>query len=101
MALDFFVDTPRKGSRIVLLVSDGAARIDEQTRDRLRQTFQETGTTLTQYLRKIRLGRAAELLRSGKYNVTEAAMSVGYNSLSHFSKAFSEMFGCCPCATRS
>ena len=46
MALDFFVDTPRKGSRIVLLVSDGAARIDEQTRDRLRQTFQETGTTL-------------------------------------------------------
>ena len=46
MALDFFVDRPRKGSRIVLLVSDGAARIDEQTRDRLRQTFQETGTTL-------------------------------------------------------
>lgn len=46
MALDFFVDTPHKGSRIVLLVSDGAARIDEQTRDRLRQTFQETGTTL-------------------------------------------------------
>ncbi len=46
MALDFFTDTPRQGSRIILLVSDGAARIDEQTRDRLRQTFQETGTTL-------------------------------------------------------
>ena len=58
---------------------------------------QETGTTLTQYLRKLRLGRAAELLQSGKFNVTEAAMAVGYNSLSHFSKAFSEMFGCCPC----
>jgi len=58
---------------------------------------QETGTTLTQYLRKLRLGRAAELLQSGRYNVTEAAMTVGYNSLSHFSKAFSEMFGCCPC----
>ncbi|HEY5792041.1 MAG TPA: AraC family transcriptional regulator [Chthoniobacterales bacterium] len=58
---------------------------------------QETGTTLTQYLRKLRLGRAAELLQTGRYNVTEAALAVGYNSLSHFSKAFSEMFGCCPC----
>lgn len=46
MALDFFADRPRLGSRLILLVSDGAARIDEQTRDRLRQTFQETGTTL-------------------------------------------------------
>lgn len=46
MALDFFVGKPRLGSRIVLLVSDGAARIDEETRDRLRQTFQETETTL-------------------------------------------------------
>jgi mxaC protein len=46
MSLDFFTDKPRKGSRIILLVSDGAARIDEETRDRLRQTFQETSTTL-------------------------------------------------------
>ena len=46
MALDFFTDKPRKGSRIILLVSDGAARIDEETRDRLRQTFRETATTL-------------------------------------------------------
>lgn len=46
MALDFFAGKPRQGSRIILLVSDGAARIDEETRDRLRQTFQETGTTL-------------------------------------------------------
>jgi mxaC protein len=46
MALDFFAGKPREGSRIILLVSDGAARIDEETRDRLRQTFQETDTTL-------------------------------------------------------
>ncbi len=46
MALDFFKGTPKRGSRIILLVSDGAARIDEETRDRLKQTFKETGTTL-------------------------------------------------------
>jgi AraC-like DNA-binding protein len=40
--------------------------------------------------------KAAELLRSGDYNVTEAAFEVGYSSLSHFSQAFHETFGCCP-----
>jgi AraC-like DNA-binding protein len=40
--------------------------------------------------------RAAELLRTGKCNVTEAAFEVGYSSLSHFSATFHETFGCCP-----
>jgi AraC-like DNA-binding protein len=56
----------------------------------------QTGKTITQYLRQLRLERAAELLKSGEYNVTEAAMEVGYNSLSHFSAAFHEAFGSCP-----
>jgi AraC-like DNA-binding protein len=63
----------------------------------LSRTFtRETGTTISQWLRRARLERAAELLRSGKCNVTETAMEVGYSSLSHFSEAFHEMFGCCP-----
>lgn len=57
---------------------------------------QETGQTIQQYLRQIRLERAAELLRTGRCNVTEAALEVGYNSLSHFSTAFREQFHCCP-----
>lgn len=55
-----------------------------------------TGKTITQYLRQMRMERAAELLRSGEYNVTEAALEVGYASPSHFSQAFHETFGCCP-----
>jgi AraC-like DNA-binding protein len=63
----------------------------------LSRTFtSETGFTITQWLRRARLERAAELLRTRKYNVTEAALEVGYSSLSHFSQAFHEMFGCCP-----
>lgn len=58
---------------------------------------QETGVTISAYLRRARMDRAAELLRAGEANVTEAAMTVGYSSLSHFSKAFAETFGCCPC----
>ena len=42
------------------------------------------------------VARAAELLRAGKHNVTEAAFEVGYSSLSHFSQAFHETFGVCP-----
>ena len=58
---------------------------------------EETGTTISRYLRTIRLEKAAELLRTGNHNVTEAAMVVGYSSMSHFSKAFAAHFGHCPC----
>jgi AraC-like DNA-binding protein len=56
----------------------------------------EMGMTIPQYLRQLRMERAAELLRSGQCNVTEAAMEVGYSSLSHFSQAFCQAMGCCP-----
>ena len=56
----------------------------------------QTGRTITQYLRRLRMEKAAELLRSGEFNVTEAALEVGYASPSHFSQAFHEAFGCCP-----
>lgn len=63
----------------------------------LSRTFSRaTGMTIPQYVRKLRMERAAELLRSGKYNVTEAALEVGYSSLSHFSQAFCQVIGCCP-----
>jgi AraC family transcriptional regulator len=61
-----------------------------------RQFSEATGLTIQQFLRQARLERAAELLRAGNHNVTEAALEVGYNSLSHFTVAFREVFGCCP-----
>jgi AraC-like DNA-binding protein len=57
---------------------------------------QEGGLTMQQYLRQVRMERAAELLRTGRCNVTEAALEVGYSSLSHFSTVFHQTFGCCP-----
>jgi AraC-like DNA-binding protein len=49
---------------------------------------QHSGKTLSRKLREIRIDRAAALLRDGSCNVTEAALEVGYSSLSHFTKAF-------------
>jgi len=63
----------------------------------LSRTFsQELGVTIPRYLRQLRMERAAELLLTGKFNVTEAALEVGYSSLSHFSQAFCQTMGCCP-----
>lgn len=63
----------------------------------LSRTFSTTvGITLSQYLRKRRIERAAEMLVTGNYNVSEAAIEVGYQSLSHFSKAFQQVKGCLP-----
>ena len=63
----------------------------------LSRTFsKEMGQTIPQYLRQLRMEKAADLLRSGSFNVTEAALEVGYSSLSHFSAAFHQTFGCCP-----
>ena len=61
-----------------------------------RMFSQQVGQTVPQYLRQLRLEKAAQLLREGRHNVTEAATAVGYSSLSHFSKAFWETYGCCP-----
>jgi len=63
------------------------------TPNRLSQGFKAVyGTTPFACLRQARLKRAYELLASRQMNVTETAMAVGYESLSHFSKAFYDHF---------
>jgi len=57
---------------------------------------EEVRMTIPQFVRRIRMERAAELLREGRHNVTETAFAVGYSSLGHFSKSFCEVIGCCP-----
>ena len=51
---------------------------------------QETGKTLSLHLRAFRIEKASELLSNNQLNVTEVALEVGYQSLSHFSKAFAQ-----------
>lgn len=61
----------------------------------------ELGEGPTHYLRRLRLDRAAALLRSGEANVTEAAFAVGYASLGQFSRAFLAHHGVPPSALRA
>lgn len=55
-----------------------------------------TGMSAKVYIRKLRLQRCAELLRSGNYNVTEAATMTGFNDLGHFREIFKQEFGVAP-----
>ncbi len=57
---------------------------------------QQTGMTLQRHLRRLRIGYACEMLASGRANITETALECGYQSLSHFSKAFREELGGSP-----
>jgi AraC-like DNA-binding protein len=48
------------------------------------------------YLRHMRMERAMKLLSQKGMSVTDAALEVGYNNLSHFSKVFTTHFGIKP-----
>lgn len=61
-----------------------------------RRVSAETGSTLQRHLRRLRIETACQALDSGKMNVTETALEVGYQSMSHFAKAFREETGMPP-----
>ena len=74
------------------------------SRCRLADVFQKVhGATPFAWLRAKRLETAKDMLSQGAANVTEAAMAVGYSSVSHFTKAFTSRFDIHPsqCRKRS
>ncbi|OEF24255.1 AraC family transcriptional regulator [Vibrio rumoiensis] len=57
----------------------------------------ETGVNVAQYIREIKLSRAAEqLLDNSSERVLDVALSFGFNSEVSFSRAFKQFFGCSP-----
>lgn len=55
-----------------------------------------TGQTPVEYIRDMRLHKAAKLLRAGKFSVSEVMYMVGFSNSSYFSKCFSKSFGMTP-----
>ena len=49
-----------------------------------------------EFIRKLRLRKAEQLLLSGKYNISEIAHQVGLNSVSYFRECFKKEFGVLP-----
>lgn len=55
-----------------------------------------TGKSAIDFIYKIRFGKACELLKEGKYNVSEVCYMVGFNSPSYFATRFKKVVGCLP-----
>ncbi|MDR1762946.1 MAG: response regulator [Dysgonamonadaceae bacterium] len=55
-----------------------------------------TNMTVKEFIRDIRIKRAAQLLEQNKLNVSEIVYSVGFLDMPYFRKCFREQYGCSP-----
>ncbi len=58
------------------------------------------GTTPVQYLKQLRLGKAAEQLQATRHTVQEIALDCGFNDVSYFTRAFRQRYRQTPKAYR-
>lgn len=83
-----------------LQLDDVAHRV-ATSRRQLQRAFAEAGeTSFRAYLQRVRMDRAAELLREGTAPVNEVADAVGYRQAAQFAKAFRRHHGAPPSSFR-
>ena len=63
-----------------------------------RKVKQMTGKTPVEFIRQIRMQRAAILLRESRFSVSEVMYMVGFSNSSYFSKCFQKAYGITPTA---
>jgi len=83
------------------LALDDIARRVATSRRQLQRAFTEAGeTSFRSYLQRVRMDRAAELLREGRSPVNQVASAVGYRQPAQFAKAFRRHHGAPPSSFR-
>lgn len=55
-----------------------------------------TGQSVTEFVRTVKLKKAAEYLSQGNYTVNEITHKIGFNSQSYFTRCFHEVYGVSP-----
>ena len=55
-----------------------------------------TGFAPIEFIKEMRVKRAAQLIESGEFNMTQIAYMVGINDPRYFSKCFKQRFGMTP-----
>ena len=83
------------------LALDDVARRVATSRRQLQRAFAEAGeTSFRAYIQRVRMERAAELLRSSMTPVNQVASAVGYRQPAQFAKAFRRHHGAPPSVFR-
>ena len=96
-------------NKAIKYVEDNMARselsVEEMSRDLgmsrvhlYKKLVSITGRSPIEFIRVIRLKRAAQMLRDKQQNVADVAYAVGFNNPKYFSKYFKEEFGMLPSA---
>jgi AraC-like DNA-binding protein len=76
---------------------DDLAKTARMSRFHFSRLFRdETGQAPYQYLLRVRVGKAAAMLRGGHCSVTEAALACGFTDLSRFARTFKKHTGKSP-----
>ena len=55
-----------------------------------------TGSSTAEFIRSIRIKRAAQFLADREKTITEIAYDVGFNDVKHFRSVFQKQFSCSP-----
>ena len=96
-ALDQILDRPEAPHTV-----DSLAAHSAMSRSTFHDRFTSAiGRSPIAFLREVRLRRAADLLQTTNHSVDDIASRVGFESRSHFSRKFSELFGRSPTKFRS
>lgn len=79
---------------------DGLSRLACMSRSKLYIEFKkQLGCSPGEFQQQLRLKSSAAAIKMGK-TVTEACYNVGFSDLSHFSRRFTQFYGCSPSAYR-
>jgi AraC-like DNA-binding protein len=61
---------------------------------------QRVGMTLVEFINRIRIQKSCQLLKRSDAGITEIALAVGYNNISHFNRFFRRLMGMTPRESR-
>ncbi|KPK87253.1 MAG: hypothetical protein AMS27_02825 [Bacteroides sp. SM23_62_1] len=77
-------------------VSELACEMNMSRSNLHRRIKSVTGASVSQYLRRVRLNRAMDLLKEQSYTVSEVAYAVGFGNVTYFCTCFRDHFGYTP-----